>query len=322
MDSKILNLKRKVKDTNVLTVSYVYGGEYFRDMLLTAFRSIFADLTCNIVTASSLETSDIIVSSILNNERHSLGRYSAFLICISGEPWPMTSNMIFDLIIDTKTDQHMFPKWCPFVYYPFYLNSLYERRRNTKWDLIKRPSFPKSKFCAFMYFMCRKHREGIFDAISKYKSVDPLGQCRAKVNDDGNCCPVDTDRYVYNDDQTYNDIAVEKYKPYKFVLAVENYDYQGYVTEKILNAMFAGAIPIYWGTQAVKQHFNPASFIHMGDFPTTEDCVEYIRKVDTTPELYEQYTKQPFLINSEFNPYLRTDSKFMRDMRHHFMVDS
>ena len=36
----------------------------------------------------------------------------------------------------------------------------------------------------------------------------------------------------------------------------------GYVTEKIVNAFLAGSIPIYWGSRAVLEIFNPESFIY------------------------------------------------------------
>lgn len=34
---------------------------------------------------------------------------------------------------------------------------------------------------------------------------------------------------------------------YNFVLAFENTDYPGYITEKIIHAFMAGAVPLYWG---------------------------------------------------------------------------
>ncbi|MGH7793264.1 MAG: glycosyltransferase family 10 domain-containing protein, partial [Thermodesulfobacteriota bacterium] len=36
-------------------------------------------------------------------------------------------------------------------------------------------------------------------------------------------------------------------KEYNFILAFENTDYPGYITEKIIHAFMAGTIPLYWG---------------------------------------------------------------------------
>ena len=49
----------------------------------------------------------------------------------------------------------------------------------------------------------------------------------------------------------YLDELVEWYSPYRFALVFENKDWPGYVTEKIVSAFLAGAIPIYWGNKAV-----------------------------------------------------------------------
>ena len=47
-----------------------------------------------------------------------------------------------------------------------------------------------------------------------------------------------------------------------FVIAFENVIEPGYVTEKIVNGMLAGSIPIYYGTEDVKTLFNKDSFIY------------------------------------------------------------
>ena len=48
-----------------------------------------------------------------------------------------------------------------------------------------------------------------------------------------------------------------KLQPYRFALVMENADAPWYVTEKILNAFAAGAIPVYYGTEDV---FRSAEF--------------------------------------------------------------
>ncbi|MGH7808184.1 MAG: glycosyltransferase family 10 domain-containing protein [Thermodesulfobacteriota bacterium] len=48
----------------------------------------------------------------------------------------------------------------------------------------------------------------------------------------------------------YNGMTHDKLKTlglYNFVLAFENTDYPGYITEKIIHAFMAGAVPLYWG---------------------------------------------------------------------------
>jgi hypothetical protein len=78
-------------------------------------------------------------------------------------------------------------------------------------------------------------------------------------------------------------------RPYKFHLAFENREVPGYVTEKIVDAFMAGAVPVYWGDTSVKQQFNPAAFIDRRDFETDEACIEHILKVEADDTLYLRY---------------------------------
>lgn len=73
-----------------------------------------------------------------------------------------------------------------------------------------------------------------------------------------------------------NGELIEKYSEYKFVLAMENNNVDGYVTEKIINAFYSGAVPIYWGSPKVLDYFNPKAFIYVNNFPTLSHCVHYV----------------------------------------------
>jgi hypothetical protein len=47
------------------------------------------------------------------------------------------------------------------------------------------------------------------------------------------------------------------YKRGKFAITMENNDKPYYVTEKLINGIRSGVIPIYWGTSRVTEFFNP-----------------------------------------------------------------
>tara|TARA_B110000971_G_C20024472_1_gene508066 strand:+ start:899 stop:2422 length:1524 start_codon:yes stop_codon:yes gene_type:complete len=68
---------------------------------------------------------------------------------------------------------------------------------------------------------------------------------------------------------------IDTYKDHKFVIAMENCRKDGYVTEKILNAFYSGAIPIYWGSSNINDLFNPKAFINVNSFKSFNDCVHY-----------------------------------------------
>ena len=199
-----------------------------------------------------------------------------------------------------------------FVYYPFYALSFFERPRYRPEQLIKssttmsisdrdvlplaspcNASSVKSKFCAFMYKQEVPFRVELFDQISRYKPVDALGKSRNKNRQ------VVTDRHSNG----FMDNAVRKYIPYKFVICCENKCHTGYITEKIINAMLAGAIPIYLGAPDISNHFNPKSFINVGAFANRGDALRYIKAVDTDPVLYNAMVSEPWFHNNTLSEY-------------------
>lgn len=99
-----------------------------------------------------------------------------------------------------------------------------------------------------MYARCdRPAREHFFDLLSSRaamvgETVDALGACKSGGRDERR-------RNRYKDG--WHDEAVEVYEDYAFVVAFENTKAEGYVTEKIVNAFLAGAVPIYWGWEGV-----------------------------------------------------------------------
>ncbi len=47
-------------------------------------------------------------------------------------------------------------------------------------------------------------------------------------------------------------------KKYNFVLAFENSNFPGYITEKIIDAFKAGTVPLYWGGGKLLQEIFPS----------------------------------------------------------------
>jgi hypothetical protein len=88
---------------------------------------------------------------------------------------------------------------------------------------------------------------------------------------------------------------IDTYKDYKFVIAMENTVVNGYITEKILNAFYSGAIPIYWGSSTINNFFNKNAFINVSDFNTFEDCVNYV--ITMSDEQIRQMQQEPIYSN-------------------------
>ena len=232
------------------------------------------------------------------------------IVFISGEPFPMdltTSHLGLHCIRQVPG-----PTESPCVYTPFYMVSFAERFAHPK-QLLLPPNYDpvaivkqKEKFCAYMYSNPVEHRDTFFDAMTRYKSPDALGSCR----NPNKTKPDQTSRYLYNMSvKTYYEDAIEQYKPYKFVIAIENSKIPGYITEKLMNPVLARAVPIYLGPPDLFDDgaFNRKAMIHIGDFPSYDACVEHVKKVDQDPDLYLQYLREPIFIGNKLPKYFDTD---------------
>jgi len=85
--------------------------------------------------------------------------------------------------------------------------------------------------------------------------------------------------------ERWHDDAIAQYAPYKFVVAFENDDAPGYVTEKLSLAFLAGSVPIYWGP-ATDHIFANESYVRCSD--DLEECARRVKRLDGDDVLYER----------------------------------
>ena len=93
----------------------------------------------------------------------------------------------------------------------------------------------------------------------------------------------------------WTDGARDKLEPYKFAIVFENRAMKGYVTEKLLNALLAGCIPIYWGAPDVSSFINPDCFLNVSDFASFDECIQHVKRIDTSDHLYEAMVTAPIV---------------------------
>lgn len=79
---------------------------------------------------------------------------------------------------------------------------------------------------------------------------------------------------------------------YKFNVAFENMNVEGYITEKIFEPFVACTIPIYWGCRSVKKEVGEGAYIDISDFDTLDRAIDYIKKVDNDDNLYLQMLRE------------------------------
>ena len=90
---------------------------------------------------------------------------------------------------------------------------------------------------------------------------------------------------------------VDFYRRGKFAITMENDDKPYYVTEKLVNGIRAGVIPIYWGSSRVTEFFNPRRFIHLSQQPTKEEVSDIIQRMkDMTNDEFIDIIREPVLI--------------------------
>ncbi|XP_060929784.1 alpha-(1,3)-fucosyltransferase 4-like [Limanda limanda] len=72
---------------------------------------------------------------------------------------------------------------------------------------------------------------------------------------------------------------------YQFYLALENSQHTDYITEKLWNAVLAGAVPVVLGPDRknYERFLPPEAFIHVDDFPTVRGLARYLLMLRLNP---------------------------------------
>lgn len=79
----------------------------------------------------------------------------------------------------------------------------------------------------------------------------------------------------------------------KFTIAFENSSRCGYSTEKIVQPLLHGSIPIYWGDPDIELDFNPNCFINVHKYDSLEAVVKEIQHIDQDDNLWKKYVTAP-----------------------------
>jgi len=93
---------------------------------------------------------------------------------------------------------------------------------------------------------------------------------------------------------------LEVFSNCRAVMAMENMDAPGYITEKIVNAILSGAVPIQWGAKHHVDTFlelNPKAYIAVGDFASVDKAADEISSVVTNPIRLRAMRNEPVSLN-------------------------
>ena len=212
-----------------------------------------------------------------------------------------TENVMPDLNLGDYTIGHYHIIYLDrYFKYSIFLWTNYNDINNKREDLLKEPI--RKKFCAAVISNCKaKFRLNFIEKLSNYKKVDIGGNCENNINK------------VVSD-------KIEFLSHYKFSIAMENSDGDGYLSEKIVESFLAGTIPIYYGDYFLDEYINPKSYILIKGEKDIENKINYIKQIDESDELYKSIIKEkPIIDNNSTNKIDELDIKLF--LKHIFEQD-
>jgi len=157
--------------------------------------------------------------------------------------------------------------------------------------ILKNPK--RTKFCCAIIsnnISTDGFRLKFIDELDKYKKVDMGG------------------RYNNNLGGQVRDI-IKFLSSYKFSIAMENSEGDGYVSEKMINSFISGTIPIYYGDYMIDEYINPKSFILVKNERNIQEKIDYIKEIDKDIEKYLKILSQSVIFNENI-PYIINEERF------------
>ena len=137
----------------------------------------------------------------------------------------------------------------------------------------------RTKFCAAVISNFNSFfRNKFINELNKYKQIDMGGRFNNNIG-----------KRVIN--------KTEFLSSYKFSIAMENSNSDGYISEKIVDSFNSGTIPIYYGDYMIDEYINPKSFILIKGEKDIKQKIDYIKEIDNNDEKYRNILKENVIIN-------------------------
>ncbi len=139
------------------------------------------------------------------------------------------------------------------------------------------------KFCNFIFYNNgdgegAEFRQNFVKRLSDYKRVDCPGRVLNNMH---------AKELIGRYDGDWRKSKIDFIHNYKFTIAFENTSYIGYTTEKLLHALIAGSVPIYWGNPVVDRDYNPDAFVDCtGHENDIDSVIDRIIELDQNDDLY------------------------------------
>jgi Glycosyltransferase family 10 (fucosyltransferase) C-term len=147
------------------------------------------------------------------------------------------------------------------------------------------------RFLIYASTRCVQFREEAFYSLSKVGEVYSGGRCNGSLATPGGREVGYVDSEARKGDWPDNSVL---FRRYRFALVMENSAREGYVTEKLVNAFVAGAVPIYFGTTEVFSLFNPRAFVFY-NVSDPQPAIERIAHLEANRTAYLSMRREPIM---------------------------
>lgn len=284
-NSDILLANNISKNKNIIKISFVD----FWPTLLTCqtdkplIKFLYSLLPDSEIIIVEPNNADIVFCSVFGKEKYKYSHMN--LILFQGENEKLGYDAPYDMMKCTMTHHRETTLGsCRNFTVPFFL--IYHNMTDL---LVKRPYIKKDKFCCFIVSNGKAtQRIDFFNYLSKYKKIDSGGKVLNNIG------------YLIGGSHSSNEL-IEFISQYKFCICFENSSAPGYCTEKIIQSMKAGTIPIYWGDPLISDYFNMKSFVVVNDF---ESAYNQIMELDTNDEKYISMYNEHWFNNNTIPTFL------------------
>jgi len=229
-----------------------------------------------VITTDDNKPADLVLRSLFQNLENN--NYNCPYINISGEPYPVNKKA-YEPIFTIDTVKRPGAVWVPHIVFEV--------------PKTLRPEIREKKYCcAYAFSNNVQIRENMFINMRR---LEPT--CYSF----GSSCHTNDNPFIANKDNRGKN--ADFFSEFTYVVAMENSQQPGYITEKIGNAYCAGSVPIYWGAPDINELFNPESFINVSDYTSTEKAAETVIEIWKDKHKIQRYLDAPITLNKNLEDF-------------------
>ncbi len=259
-----------MKKINIIDNQFAHGTSLGSGDIKIYPKNFEWDRTFSYTSKYTFITEESFLRAAFKNPGNSI----AFMIepaCINPESYRYIRQNYSDFVFVLSHDKEFLKQIPNGLYYPFGGCWIEEKERSV---------YPKSKFMSIIASGKKEApghrlRHEVIENFAKKYSIDVFGRGYKPI-----------------------DSKLEALKDYYYTIAIENESSKGWFTEKLIDALQCGCIPLYWGAPDINEYFsgvkgifnieNIETILKMGQ---GEMIPYYKTNIDTVQKMFENSKK-------------------------------